>query len=181
MASKILVQDVGGFNTSIQHIYEDWELLARLAFAGATLWTTNYPGALYRRHERACSESSTATKRALGHVEVMRSICREAWKRPDLIGKHGMQLFWSTWSAFHRGQNEGISRAELDPLVRHLERLVREGPPELRRLKFARLIRLCGVRFAERIRNLRGSKARSVHAAEVPVGTGASARERATL
>jgi glycosyltransferase involved in cell wall biosynthesis len=135
-------------------LFEDWLFWCRVALCDARLAPVPIVGAYYRRHDNTMSDTAAPVAAIRGHARVMTELGAGVLGRPDLLEHHGVPLFWGTWTAFHRGQRAGLTTKELDPLVRHLERIVREGPKEVRNIKFARLIRLLGVRWAERLRNL---------------------------
>ena len=60
MVRRMLVAEVGGFDESLQHLYEDQTLLAKLCLA-APVWVDDAAGELYRQHP---GSSSHAAQRA---------------------------------------------------------------------------------------------------------------------
>lgn len=64
MVRRVLVAAVGGFDESIQHLYEDQVLLAKLCLA-ARVWVDDAPGELYRQHPD--SSSRVAQRRGEYH------------------------------------------------------------------------------------------------------------------
>jgi glycosyltransferase involved in cell wall biosynthesis len=135
------------------YLFEDWLFWCRVALCSAKLSPVPFVGAYYRRHDNTMSDTAPPIAAIRGHVRVMTELGAGMLRRPELLEQHGLRLFWSVWTAFHRGQRSGMSPEELEPLVQHLDRIVRDGPKEVRKLKFARLIRLLGARWADRVRS----------------------------
>lgn len=152
LVPRQVVLDVGGFGGEIQQ-YEDWDLWCRIGLTGAPLVTIDYAGAHYRRHAQAQTKVSAQKERARGHAAVLERLATGMLERPELLAAHGETLFWSTWTALHRGREYGLSWKELSGLVNCLEEIVRRGPAAVRSTRFGKLIRLFGVRWAEMIRS----------------------------
>jgi glycosyltransferase involved in cell wall biosynthesis len=153
LVPRELVLRVGSFNPSIQQ-FEDWDLWCQIALTGAPLVTVPYVGAYYRRHNVCQSVTSPSVERCRGHAAVIQRLGDGiVWNR-YLMRRYGVSLFWSTWTALHRGRLSGMSWKELEGLADNLLELARRGPDDLRKVRFARLIRLCGVRCAETIRGI---------------------------
>jgi glycosyltransferase involved in cell wall biosynthesis len=152
LVPRALVLQVNGFSDEIQQ-FEDWDLWARIGLAGAELVPVDYVGALYRKHPRCQSITSPRIERARGHAGVMLHMSDGFLKNDALLQAHGRLLFWQCWTALHQARLRGIPWNELLPLARNVERIVRQGPDELRRLPFARLVRILGIRWAETMRN----------------------------
>lgn len=153
LAPKQLVAQVGGFTGSIQQ-FEDWDLWCRVALTGAPLVSVDYIGALYRRHAKSQSVTSPSIERSRGHVAVMENLSDGMLQQDDLLKAHGHDLFWATWTALHMGRKRGMPWPELEPLAANIERIVRCGPANVRDMRFARLIRWLGVRWADRLRTV---------------------------
>lgn len=148
-----LVRRVGGFCGQIQQ-FEDWDLWAQVALQRPPLVTLDYVGAYYRRHPGAQTKVSPKLERSRGHCAVLERLAQGVLERPDLIAEHGTALFWAAWTAWSHGRRNGLSDRELAPLRKSIQRIARNGPPALRRQRFARMVRWCGVSWAERSRSL---------------------------
>jgi hypothetical protein len=153
LVPRQLLLQAGGFDAQIQQ-FEDWDLWCQVALTGATLVPTPFVGAYYRRHASCQSETSPTIERCRGHAAVMRRLGNGLLQDESLLSQHGEPLFWSVWTALHRGRRAGMSWQELQPLVSHLSALVRHGPPAVVNTRFARLMRMVGVRWAETLRGM---------------------------
>lgn len=150
MAPAALVRALGGFRTDMA-IFEDWEMLARLAFHGADLRTTEAVAVRYRQHHASTMATAESRRRAEGHVQVLTTISHLVRKRTDVLERHGEVAFWSAWTAYQRGHAAIHQGAALDDLGRQIEYLAANGPDSLTHLRTARAVRVLGGRRTLRI------------------------------
>jgi hypothetical protein len=140
----------GGYRSGMRY-YEDWECMARIALLGAKLAPTPFVGAYYRRHAASTLAKADDAAVAKGHVVVMQTLCAGLLERPELLERHGEQLFWCVWTALRRSRRLGLRWREFTTLAADMDRLVRSGPQSVRRSRFAQAVRLVGFRWAERL------------------------------
>ena len=107
MAPVDVLRRLRGFRTDMT-VFEDWEMFARLAFAGIELRTSPYIGVRYRLHESSCMATAAMIKRAKGHVQVVTSICRLSWSNRMVLEQFGKVLFWSALTALDRGKQADV-------------------------------------------------------------------------
>jgi glycosyltransferase involved in cell wall biosynthesis len=148
-----IVRQVNGFHSPLRW-FEDWDMWCRIALTGAKLTSVQHVGALYRQHSQSQLATTKKDDRSRGHVCVMERLGRGLLERKDLLSRHGVPMFWSGWSAYHRALETGVSWNEVKSLAWVLEEVVRCGPSDLRRSTFGRLIRALGLRWADGLRDL---------------------------
>jgi glycosyltransferase involved in cell wall biosynthesis len=153
LVPRDLIVQVGGFNPRIQQ-FEDWDLWCQVALTGAPLVRVAYAGAYYRRHASSQSDTSPSVERSQGHVSVMERLSRGILDRADFLEKYGDVLFWSAWVALHRARLRGVPWDELRPLAANLAELARRGPSTVTRTRFARMMKVLGVRYADMLRSV---------------------------
>lgn len=153
MAPKEIVLKAGGFRTDLQ-LFEDWDLWCRVALAGAKLATTPFVGAYYRHHSKSQMSTEPPIRKARGHAVLMQDLCLGMLKQPDLLSQHGEKLFWAAWTSLHRARNAGASWEELRGLRSAIQAVIQNGPPAVRSIRYARLMRVFGIPLAETVRNL---------------------------
>ena len=153
LVPRELLLEVGNFAEDIQQ-FEDWDLWCQIALKRVPLVTLDYIGAYYRRHEVCQSVTSPNIERCRGHAAVMRRLSDGVLQSDDLLQRHGEPLFWSAWTSLNRARRAGMGWKDLEPLVKNLAEIASRGPREVRESRFGRLIRLCGVRCAETVRNV---------------------------
>jgi glycosyltransferase involved in cell wall biosynthesis len=148
-----LVRQAGGFCEGL-HYSEDWDLWNQVALAGAELVTIPWVGGYYRRYPQSQSYIARHVDRAIGHCVVLERLLQGLRRQPDLRHQFAAEAFWGAWAALHRARRLGASWQAVAPLAAEIEHLVRTGPASLRKVRFARLIRWLGMRWAEALRNL---------------------------
>jgi glycosyltransferase involved in cell wall biosynthesis len=153
LVPRELAVQVGGFDADLRW-FEDWEFWTRIALTGAPLVTVPHLGAFYRQHSNSQLATTKDRDRARGHTHVMERLCRAMLGRDDLIRDYGDVLFWCTWTSLHRARVRGVPWGELEGLASHLEQLAHCGPDRVKDTRFARLIRLLGTYWAERVRSI---------------------------
>jgi len=148
------VRQAGGFDAGVR-IYQFWHFLCKVALTGVPLAPVDFIGVYYRQSPTSMVHGASPTAVARGHVHVETVLCRRILEsHPDLLDAHGEVLFWSAWTAMHRAQKFGVPDNETAELVDAIGEIARRGPTSVRRTRFARMIRVVGVPWAERLRSL---------------------------
>jgi glycosyltransferase involved in cell wall biosynthesis len=150
---KELVIHCGGFDQSIRY-GEDWEFLFRIALCDPDLRCVEEVVCYHRAHRGSQTFTGCKRQRALANCLLQKRFVESLRKRPDLLNRYGKDAFWAGWSWLTRAHHFGATWPQLQPLACELETLVREGPRDLRRLRFAQLIRWLGLRRAWWLRRL---------------------------
>jgi glycosyltransferase involved in cell wall biosynthesis len=153
LVPRELVKNAGGFDASLRW-FEDWELWCRVALLEPKLIAIPHIGALYRQHPHSQLATTKDADRARGHAAVVGRLGERMLTHPELLKLHGDSLFWALWTSIRRAREKGVSWTELDPVARVLVKLAQDGPANFRNGRFARLIRLVGIRWASRVHGL---------------------------
>jgi len=155
MTPRRLILEAGGFEPSMRYC-EDWDLWWRVGLTGATLVPIEYVGFYYRRHSASQMFTTRNADRALGHAVLMDRMCRRLLQEKDMIRAYGDTLFWCSWGALVYCRSYGVPWDAISSLAHAVQQVARRRPPGLARSRFAALTRLVGVRWAERVRRIRG-------------------------
>jgi hypothetical protein len=150
---KRWVVECGAFSQTLAY-FEDWDLWCQVALRQPPLIPVPFVGCYYRRFPQAQSYQARKRDRALGHATVMQRLIAGMRQRPVLLERYAVEAFWGGWAALTRAHYFGATWPQLQPLACELETLVHEGPRDLRRLRFAQLIRWLGLRRAWWLRRL---------------------------
>ena len=142
-----MVRRVGGFCADMRW-FEDWDLWWRVGLLDPTLVAVPHIGALYRRHPGSQLATTKLADQARGHAQLMGRMAAAFLERPQMLERHGDQLFWSCFTALRRARASGVAWAELTPLSTALRDVSARGPATVTASRLARLIQLVGVRIA---------------------------------
>jgi len=145
---------LGGFQEG-QHYFEDWDFWFRVGLHGATLCPVPFAGAYYRQHAKQQLKTVSKKDRIKGHVDLQERFTEGILaKGEDLIEEFPTEMFWSPWTAYHKGRKVGLSKRELSQLGKNIEAiagiLINKGKAS----GFVRLANLIGIHKADVLRGL---------------------------
>jgi len=142
-----MVARAGGFCADMRW-YEDWDLWWRVGMLEPILVPVPHLGALYRRHPGSQLATTKLADQTRGHAQLMGRMAAAFLDRPELLRRHGDQLFWSCVIALRRARANHLPWAELLPLSEALRDIASRGPETVTPSLLSRTIRLFGVRAA---------------------------------
>ena len=147
LAPTDLAKRAGGFYADLRW-FEDWDLWWRVGLHAQALVLVPHVGALYRRHPGSQLATTKLADQARGHAVLMARMADAFLTRPDLLARHGDQLFWSCFTALQRARAQQVSWQELAPLAQGLALIASDGPPSVKSSRLAVAIRQFGIKPA---------------------------------
>ena len=147
LAPTELVRSAGGFCPDMRW-FEDWDLWWRVGLLDPPLVAVPLVGALYRRHPGSQLATIKLADQARGHAQLMGRMAAAFLERPDLLERHGDQLFWSSVIALRRARASSVPWSELTALSAALRDVASRGRGAIRPSLLSRTMRLFGVRAA---------------------------------
>ena len=155
MCPRPVFVTLGGFREDINRS-EDWEFLVRVALAGVPLASTEYPGALYRRHPGSQVATSTRVDVLQGRLVVLETLAEGMLARRALLLEHGASLFWTLRAVWLQARAAGVSRDTCGRSAHWLRRIAAARPAGLTDSWFARVAAVVGMIDAERLLRISG-------------------------
>src|SRR5690606_3355950 len=119
LAPKSVIERAGGFCGAMRW-FEDWDLWCRVGLLDPPLVPVAHAGALYRRHPGSQLATTRPADRARGHAVLTERLAGGMLACPELLGRHGTELFWACWTALQRARDAGVPWGEVRGLARRL-------------------------------------------------------------
>jgi len=158
LAPTALVLSVGGFFADLRW-FEDWDLWWRVGLEAPALVRVPHVGAFYRRHPGSQLATTKLADQARGHVRLMGRMAAALLERPEMLERHGDQLFWSCVTALQRARARNVPWGELRALSTALRDIASRGPATITSSRLARTMRWVGVRAAATLHAVAGGGA----------------------
>ena len=154
LISREFFLSLGGFMEG-QHYFEDWDFWFRVALEDVKIVPVDFAGAYYRQHQNQQLKTTSLVKRSEGHVLLLERFTSLIMsKHSDILEKHGVELFWGAWVAYHTAKKRKVLKEKLEKLQLNIENLSKIGPKKLTKSLFARLIRFFGLPLADNVRSI---------------------------